>query len=118
MKNLTYLNKNRKGTQVTNRNICQEVSGTVAELRTLPENIQDQIITVWNKLKNREIHPSGSFDNTGRFYAENQELVEDVRSPSRAYPYSEMKACRTKKYVLRCALFYDTKTLDKLIKVV
>ena len=48
------------------------------------------------KLKNRLIDPPGRFDEAGRFYAdERTQSVMLVRSPSRSYPYSEMKAART-----------------------
>ena len=49
---------------------------------------------VYQQLKLREIHPSGHFDKGGRFYLDNDDLVS-VRSPSRAYPYSQMIAGRT-----------------------
>lgn len=53
---------------------------------------------IYQELKERMIHPTGTFDKGGRWYAENSDLI-NVRSPSRSYPYSEMTACRTKKYV-------------------
>ncbi|SHF82934.1 hypothetical protein SAMN05444339_1157 [Loktanella atrilutea] len=46
--------------------------------------------------KNRLANPPGSFDKAGRFHAdERTESVVHARRPSRAYPYSEMKAART-----------------------
>lgn len=49
-----------------------------------------EILTrVYLMLKNREIHPSGAFDKQGRFYATNSDLL-NVRTPSAAYPYSQM----------------------------
>ena len=46
--------------------------------------------------KNRLTNPPGSFDKAGRFHAdERTATVARVRGPSRAYPYSEMKAART-----------------------
>lgn len=46
--------------------------------------------------KNRLSHPPGKFDNAQRFYAsERTSAVNNVRSPSRAFPYSEMKAARS-----------------------
>ncbi len=46
--------------------------------------------------KSRRAHPPGRRDSAGRFYAdERSESVETCRAPSRAFPYSEMKAART-----------------------
>jgi hypothetical protein len=76
--------------------------------------IKKEIINrVYNELKNRTIHPSGKFDNGGRWYAEHSELIS-VRRPSRAYPYSEMCACRTKKYVRAVQEAFDCETYDEL----
>jgi hypothetical protein len=46
--------------------------------------------------KTRRKHPPGKFDNAKRFTAaERTEKVETARSPSRAFPLSEMAAART-----------------------
>ena len=66
-------------------------------------------------LKNREIHPSGKFDNGGRFYATNADLI-NVRSPSRAYPYSQMQACRTLKYVKAVVEHFNCETKEDVLK--
>jgi hypothetical protein len=61
-----------------------------------------EAITEYLKLKNREIHPEGTFDKGGRFYlaeSEKHDCCRGIRSPSRAYPYSEMKHARTLKHV-------------------
>ena len=80
--------------------------------------MKNEIIrSVYEKLKNREIHPSGKFDNGGRWYADNADLI-CVRNPSRAYPYSEMSACRTLKYVRKVAEKYNCKTEKQLIEMV
>ena len=76
--------------------------------------MKEIIDTVYKMLKNREINPSGQFDKGGRFYATNGDLI-DVRTPSRAFPYSEMQACRTKKYVKLVCAKYDCTTLAELI---
>tara|TARA_R110002126_G_scaffold17570_2_gene68297 strand:- start:802 stop:1047 length:246 start_codon:yes stop_codon:yes gene_type:complete len=68
---------------------------------------------VYNDLKNRKIHPSGKWDNGGRFYATNEDLI-NVRAPSRAHPLSQMAACRTKKYVTKVAAKFGCTTLDQL----
>jgi hypothetical protein len=73
--------------------------------------------TVYENLRERDLHPSGEFDKAGRWYATNRELV-GCRAPSRAWPYSEMNHCRTLKYVKRCALYFNCKTIDDLLAVV
>lgn len=79
-------------------------------------NTQTQLAikTVYTMLKDRDIHPSGSFDKRGRFYAENSELI-NVRSPSAAWPFSEMIACRTRKYVKAVAEKFNCATVNDLI---
>mgnify|MGYP003137056417 FL=1 len=72
---------------------------------------------VYLLLKTREIHPSGRFDNGGRWHAEHAELVS-VRTPSRAYPYSEMTHCRTLKYVRNVAEHFEVTSRDELLKLV
>lgn len=54
--------------------------------------------SIYQLLKDREINPSGTFDKSGRFYADNSDLI-NVRRPSFKWPYSEMIGCRTMKYV-------------------
>lgn len=77
--------------------------------------MEQQIIQqVYEMLKNRKINPSGQFDSAGRFYAKNGELI-NVRQPSRHYPYSQMVACRTKKYVKAVAEYYNCKTEQELL---
>lgn len=51
-------------------------------------------------LQARVWHPSGDFDNAGRWYPTNYcDCCESIRSPSRAYPYSLMVHCRTVAHV-------------------
>ena len=63
-------------------------------------NMATAITKIYHELKGRQIHPQGSFDDSGRFYTSNSDLI-NVRTPSRAYPFSEMQACRTRKYVTK-----------------
>jgi hypothetical protein len=61
-----------------------------------------EAVTEYLQLKDRKIHPPGEFDNGGRFYlaeSEKHDCCRGIRSPSRAYPYSEMKHARTLKHV-------------------
>jgi hypothetical protein len=63
---------------------------------------QQGIAIVFQAMKEREIHPDGTFDNKRRWYPsadEDIEITNNVRSPSVAYPFSYMKACRTKKHI-------------------
>ena len=69
---------------------------------------------VYRKLQDREIHPSGRFDGAGRFYLTEADCV-DVRSPSRRWPYSQMMAGRTKKYVKKIAVKYKCLTEKDLL---
>lgn len=48
--------------------------------------------------KNRDVHPSGDFDNAGRWEPNGEEWCECcsyIRSPSRSYPFSLIVHCRT-----------------------
>jgi hypothetical protein len=74
---------------------------------------QNIINIVYNELQNRNLHPTGEFDKKGRWYAANDDLI-NVRSPSAAWPYSQMTACRSKKYVKKVAEKYGCETLEQL----
>ena len=63
------------------------------------EKTKKAIQEVYLMLKNREVNPCGSFDNAGRFWGREEEFLKNIRTPSRAFPYSHMSALRTKKYV-------------------
>lgn len=73
-----------------------------------------EIKEVYAMLKERKIHPSGEFDKAGRFYAEHSDLI-NVRAPSRDYPYSQMHACRSLKYVKAVAEKFKCATKEDLI---
>lgn len=52
------------------------------------------------KLQNREIHPAGEFDNKKRFYlAETHDCCSGIRTPSAAWPFSQMTHGRTAEHV-------------------
>jgi len=54
-------------------------------------------------LRDRKSHPDGTFDSGGRFYlTEKHECCRGIRTPSRAFPYSEMTHGRTLKHVAMC----------------
>ena len=69
---------------------------------------------VFVMLKDRKIHPIGTFDKAGRFYLEDAELV-DVRTPSAQYPYSQMTAGRTAKFVKAIAEKYKCANFEELL---
>ena len=77
---------------------------------------KDEINEEYLKLKNRVKNPAGEFDSAGRFYAEYSHLM-DVRSPSRSYPYPEMVAARTKKFVKALAENFKVQSLEELEKL-
>ena len=78
----------------------------------------ENIITiVYKELQSRKIHPAGEFDGGGRFYLTNNDLV-NVRTPSRSWPYSQMVAGRTKKYVKRVAEKFNCKNIETLRRAV
>ncbi|MDP8042512.1 hypothetical protein QJU11_09945 [Pasteurella atlantica] len=74
----------------------------------------DDIKTVYYLLKQREIHPKGSFDDFGRFFLKDAELV-NVRKPSRQYNLSQMNAGRTLKFVKATAEKYDCQNIEELL---
>lgn len=78
---------------------------------------KEEIKEVYLALKNREINPTGKFDKAGRWYAEHGDLI-NVRAPSRSWPYSQMQACRTLKYVKAVAEHFDVQTKAELLRLV
>ena len=74
----------------------------------------EELKTVYKMLKEREIHPSGTFDKQGRFYLNDRELV-DVREPSAKYPFSEMNAGRTSKFVKAMDKKYRPQNLEEFL---
>lgn len=60
--------------------------------------------------RNRSVHPEGYFDRAGRWFAQGRdaEVMEPCRTPSRAWPYSEMNTCRSLNH---CAKYFDADPL-------
>ena len=75
--------------------------------------MEDAIKEVYQDLKSRRVNPSGSFDSAGRWHSDNGDLIS-VRPPSRSYPYSEMLACRTLKYVRAVAAQFECSSIEEL----
>ena len=60
------------------------------------------IDALYSARKARREHPCGKFDNAGRWYpsdSEEQDCCKAIRQPSRAFPYSLMLHCRSKKHI-------------------
>jgi hypothetical protein len=73
---------------------------------TITPELKTQIATVYAARRDRLVHPEGTFDDAGRWYPsdrENTAGLGGIRSPSRAWPYSYMIACRTRKHVAELA---------------
>jgi hypothetical protein len=65
-------------------------------------------------------HPDGSFDDGGRFYPSEKEVRDccaDIRAPSRAFPFSLMKHCRTAKHVAKLYGISETDLKGEIEKV-
>ncbi|QNN21767.1 hypothetical protein HED60_05605 [Planctomycetales bacterium ZRK34] len=65
----------------------------------MSEDIKRRVVFVARR--DRILHPDGTFDRGGRWYptdAEDCGVTKYIRSPSRAYPYSYLVACRTLKH--------------------
>ena len=61
--------------------------------------------------RDRWDNPEGCFDNAGRWYAHGRDaaVMAPCRTPSRAWPYSEMTSCRT---LHHCARYYEADTMS------
>ena len=79
--------------------------------------MKEAINKVHALLRDRKIHPCGYFDKAGRWHSDNSDLIK-VRPPSRSWPYSQMIACRSKKYVTACYLKFECKNEVDLLGVV
>lgn len=69
--------------------------------KTNRENLLNAVI-MYKKLKSREVHPSGRFDNAGRWYPDEYYCCcENIRRPSQNYPMSLNKHCRSIEHVAK-----------------
>ena len=62
----------------------------------------DTALSEFHARQSRDTHPSGYFDDKGRWYPsdeETQPCCEDIRTPTRRFPYSLMVHCRTLRHV-------------------
>ncbi|MDD3040767.1 hypothetical protein [Bacteroides sp.] len=68
----------------------------------MSENINPKVLATvreYQDLRDRKTNPEGTFDKQGRFYLAEYSCCQNIRSPSRRFPYSEMKHGRTLKHV-------------------
>lgn len=58
---------------------------------------------IYLRRRDRIDHPNGKFDKAGRWYPDASEKLDKTqyRSPSAAYPWSYMHACRTIKHAAK-----------------
>jgi hypothetical protein len=64
-----------------------------------PTQLELQAAREFLDLQSRKIHPEGRFDKAKRFYLDVTYECCTTRSPSRAYPYSQMVHGRTAEHV-------------------
>ena len=75
-----------------------------------------EIFDVYQDLQHRKLHPLGVFDNANRFFVnEDYSDLIDVRSPSRAWPNSENKACRSFEFCKKVVVKFKCKTKSDLL---
>lgn len=92
----------------------EEIESILEQHEEKTQNVtSEELALIYEKLKNRELNPSGKFDKQGRFYLEDKELV-DVKEPSVKHPYSQMTAGRTAKFVKAIAAKYKVQNLEEL----
>jgi len=73
-----------------------------------------QAIAEYIARQNRAKHPAGKFDKAGRWYPDESETCPccaNIRSPSRRWPYSLLRHCRSLRHV---ANLYGVKYSDAI----
>lgn len=66
------------------------------------QQIKSLVQGIYEARRDRQVNPEGHFDGAGRWYPTDREdagVSRTLRSPSRAWPYSYMVGCRTRKHV-------------------
>jgi hypothetical protein len=91
-----------------------EADKKVKELKTVVDKI-------FKLRSDRITHPHGKFDNAKRWYPSDEEkcdCCEYIRGPTRAFPFSYMTHCRTKKHVAALVnkLGIDDPSIQKELK--
>lgn len=75
--------------------------------------MNEQVERIYRSRKSRRTHPCGQFDGAGRWYpngGEEQECCSDIRRPTRAWPYSLMLHCRTRRHIAKLISLRKDKT--------
>lgn len=82
-------------------------------------NKKEIIEKLFEYRKRRCSHPNGKFDKGKRWYPSEEEecsCCSRIRSPSRAWPYSLLKHCRTKTHILKLVEKHSEDYFQKEIK--
>lgn len=94
-----------------------ELEAAIEAHKNLETNLSKEAIKkAYIALKEREENPRGFFDKQGRFYIYDRELL-NVREPSAKYPYSQMNAARTAKFIKALAEKYKCQSYEELANV-
>lgn len=86
--------------------------------RSALEDRMREVVRVYISLKNRKTNPDGSFDRKGVWWpsaTERQPCCSKIRSPTRSYPYSLVKHCRTLEHVAN-TFGVDFDTVSKFMR--
>jgi len=81
-----------------------------AVTKSTPNSAEILAACLYLKRRERQAHPEGHFDKAGRWYSEGQDaaVMTVCRPPSRAWPLSEMHACRA---LSHCARYHEADEL-------
>lgn len=83
--------------------------------------IETIISQVFEQAKTRMIHPYGKFDHAKRWEPKGLLAAHCesgyIRSPSRAYPFSLMVHCRTKKFITKLLTAHNVTTIEAALKL-
>ena len=79
------------------------------------EKLADEFMS----LEKRFIHPSGRFDNAGRWHPTAEyDCCRGIRRPSRAYPYTLLNHCRTFRHFLAEKNVTDPNVIQQIKSVI
>lgn len=87
--------------------------------KRMDKNMQEQVEKLYSRRQARLENPDGKFDKQGRFDPSPEEWCDcctSVRAPSRAWPYSYMLHCRTKKHVTNLVAKRANVEIKELVK--
>ncbi len=108
----------------TNENlICLDAPVVAVESREdkIKLGLKEIINEVYSLSKERKINPciDGGFDSSRIWYPAKilEAQMGPISSPSRSYPFSYLRHCRTKKFITRLFTHYKIKTLEQALKL-